>query len=177
LDEETAARIKSVAGKRRSKYFGYFDFTIENQSEHWDVVKVESVRFDGVEDPSAIRFPKGDTLERWQSCMAKLLQIEDYNNELALGTVAGIGLIAAATSENRAVSDLGAAAAIGSAAYAVGSAMGKERDSSERLSLGDGRIPPQAANAAIPFRDRNRRHQPLRARQPRAGGQAPAGMA
>jgi hypothetical protein len=117
-----------------SQYFGYFDFTIENQSENWHVVQIDSVIFPDAKENTAIRFPSGDTLVQWQKCMARIIAIDEYNKGIALGTIAGIGLIAAASSRNETVSNLGASTALGTIAYASASEIKKEKDSLERAS-------------------------------------------
>jgi hypothetical protein len=112
-----------------SEYFGYLDFTIENNSEKWIVVKVTGVKFDSLASSENIRFPNSEEYLNWQAAMKQTIQISEYNKSIAMGVVAGAGLGLAALSDNNAVRGLGAAAAIGSAGYMAGHGINQIRDS------------------------------------------------
>ncbi|MEO7426317.1 MAG: hypothetical protein ABI036_14100 [Fibrobacteria bacterium] len=112
-----------------SEYFGYFDFTIENSSEKWIVVKVKSVEFDSLGSNENVRFPTWQEQLNWQAAMRQRIQIEEYNKALALGAIAGAGLGLAAASDNDVVRSIGAAATIASAGTMVGKGMGRNLDS------------------------------------------------
>lgn len=112
-----------------SEYFGYLDFTIENNSEKWIVVKVTGIRFDSLASSENIRFPNAEEYLNWQAAMGQKIRIEEYNKSIAMGVVAGAGLGLAALSDNNTVRGLGAATAVASAGYMAGHGINQVRDS------------------------------------------------
>ncbi len=118
-----------------SRYFGYFDFSIENPSERWIRVRVDGIRFDSLGGTPDISFPGREGHANWQEAMRQSQRISDYNQALALGLVTVAGMAVAITgdpgSAGRAAGGVPSGGPSGTSSWR----RGRERPAFHRLSI------------------------------------------
>jgi hypothetical protein len=97
-----------------SEYFGYFDFNIMNNSDRWYSITDVKLSFPDSSQNRLVGVVLGSELASWFKAQKKSREIADYNRQLALGAMAGIGIGMAEAGDSKAAQGLGAAAALGS---------------------------------------------------------------
>lgn len=152
-DKTVAAPIAisaSLNHKLSSEYFGYFDFTLENKTDKWVVVKNVTISFPDSMLNNNIKVVAGQDITLWHEGYLARNAVNQYNKGIALGAFSvAAGVASAAVNDQTAKSVLAAASAAPLVALSVAE-LSSLRDSVEKsgvfpashLLAGDIRIPP-----------------------------------
>lgn len=100
-----------------SPLFGVVEVTFENHSQRWAHLRTTSIRFGSDAVDNVIYTPAGEDLWAWQQATLRRNGIRRYNTQLALATVAGVGMLTSAATAHgsglHAAGDLVALASLG----------------------------------------------------------------
>jgi hypothetical protein len=136
--------------KLSSEYFGYFDFTLENKTDKWVVVKNISILFPDSMLNDNIKVVAGRDITLWHEGYLARNAVNQYNKGLALGAFSvAAGVASAAVNDQTAKTVLAGASVLPLVTLSVAE-VSSLRDSVERsgvfpanhLLTGDIRIPP-----------------------------------
>ncbi len=128
--EDKPIEIKAkVIEELTSEYFGYFDFEIINNTDEWIVLRNLEIVFPEAVQNANVRAVSGPDFDLWQSVMQKRLAKAELGKNTSLAVIGALGYGLAAFSGNRALQNVGAAAAAGAGGAYIGSEYSKLRDS------------------------------------------------
>ncbi len=100
-----------ISGKLKrqlsSKFFAFIDLTFENTSQEWVRLTDIKIDFGSEEANENINFTYGTDLSVWFKSTQKRNKIRNYNQQLAIGVITGLGAGIAAGSNNSNIQSLG----------------------------------------------------------------------
>jgi hypothetical protein len=119
----------------RSEYFGYFNINIKNNSDKWHKLLNLKITFEDEFQNNNTMIVLGDDLSLWYAAQKKIIEINDYNNKVALGVIVGVSQSLAAFSNNEYLTNVGNMATLGAfATYGLGE-IEKVRDSLQNSKM------------------------------------------
>lgn len=118
-----------------SEYFGYFDFTLQNNSDKWIRISKVNVSFPDSGQAERMRFVTGKDFQLWQEAMRKVIAVSQANEKTAMATIAALGYGLAALSGNQTLQTVGTAAFAGAAGSYGYQQYGKWQDSLQRAKM------------------------------------------
>lgn len=132
-DQNIVLSVQKSSGLS-DKYYYFYEYTIENKSSNWKTVQIVDVNFEG----NNSEILTDDKLSAWIEGAELKLKKEQYNQDVLLASMAAVGGIVAATSNNPGVQTGGVAvmgAAVG-ATVGTNIARAKNQASSGRKGVG-----------------------------------------
>lgn len=107
----------TISGKIRNsmstEYFGFIDLTFENTSDKWIDIKSIQVEFDNDTLNQKVKIISGRELYSWQKSMQEKNAIDEFNQKMIMGTIGAVAGTVALSSNDKNLSNLSGAVALG----------------------------------------------------------------
>ncbi len=96
-----------------TEYFGFIDFTFENQSDKWIRIQNVKIHFGNDDADRNIKFVSGVDLLHWKKAMQMKVAIDEHNQKLIIGSLAGLSKLIATISDDEDLKDISNVSTIG----------------------------------------------------------------